>query len=73
VAQDLKEWIKAAGYTPVVKGGGHIEYLPSQATASIYGTSYGFGKADHRFASSILSSWNPLLRISLDDPLGYLN
>jgi hypothetical protein len=73
VAQDLREWIKAAGYTPIVRGGGRLDYQPSHGTVFIYGTSHGFGKADHGLTSSILSKWNATLSISLDDSSAYFS
>jgi Janus/Ocnus family (Ocnus) len=71
VAQDLREWIQAAGYNPVVQGGGRIDYQPTHAKVFIYGTSNGFGKADHGFTSAILATWNSTLSISLDESSGY--
>jgi hypothetical protein len=64
VAQDLREWVAAAGYNVVVTGGGRIDYRvmePGEKTAGtalIYGFSYGFGKGDHEKAASIISEWS---------------
>jgi hypothetical protein len=40
VAQDLCEWIKAAGYSPQVTGGGRIDYDPLTKTCIVYGFRY---------------------------------
>ena len=58
VAQDLREWIEAAGYTPEVTGGGRIDYRPDDKEAVVYGFSYGFGKADHAKAAAIIAEWS---------------
>lgn len=61
VAQDLREWIEAAGYEVKVVGGGRINYRISsdgQQQATIYGFSYGFGRGDHRKASEIIQQWS---------------
>jgi Janus/Ocnus family (Ocnus) len=58
VAQDLREWIEALGYTVTVTGGGRIDYCPSGKTVKVYGFSYGFGKGDHLYTSSLISKWS---------------
>jgi Janus/Ocnus family (Ocnus) len=65
VAQDLREWVSAAGYDVVVTGGGRIDYRVTEpgektaaGTALVYGFSYGFGKGDHEKAASIISEWS---------------
>ena len=54
VAQDLREWIQAAGFNVEVVGGGRIDYRPDQKQAVVYGFSYAFGKADHARAASLI-------------------
>lgn len=54
VAQDLREWIEAAGYDVVVTGGGRIDFCPSENRCLAYGFSYGFGKGNHRLAAQII-------------------
>jgi len=58
VAQDLREWIEAAGYDVTVTGGGRIDYQKSQQQAVVYGFSYGFGKGDHAKAAALISEWS---------------
>jgi Janus/Ocnus family (Ocnus) len=62
VAQDLREWIEAAGYDVVVTGGGRIDYRPAtvdgRGRAVVYGFSYGFGKGDHAKAAAIIAEWS---------------
>jgi Janus/Ocnus family (Ocnus) len=61
VAQDLREWIQAAGYEVTVVGGGRINYRISsdgQRLATIYGFSYGFGRGDHKKAAEIIEQWS---------------
>lgn len=61
VAQDLREWIEAAGYEVIVTGGGRIDYRYSgdgEGQAVVYGFSYGFGKGDHVKAAAIISDWS---------------
>lgn len=56
VAEELVEWIQAAGFERVtVTGGGRIDYDPSTKRAHVYGFSYGFGKGDHAKASDMIS------------------
>ena len=56
VAQDLVEWIQAAGFQKVtVTGGGRIDYEPSSNRAHIYGFSYGFGKGDHALVAALIA------------------
>ena len=57
VAQDLREWIQAAGYNVQVTGGGRIDYRPNEASAKVYGFSYGFGKGDHVRAAKVIQEW----------------
>jgi phosphohistidine phosphatase len=67
VAQDLVEWIQAAGYTDiVVTGGGRIDYHPDGKTANVYGFSYGYGKGDHRRAARLIQEKQGILA-SYDD------
>lgn len=54
VAQDLREWIEAAGYNVKVTGGGRIDYSPSDKRCVVYGFSYGFGKGNHALAAKII-------------------
>ena len=62
VAQDLVEWIDAAGYDDiVVTGGGRIDYdigssdgCKGTGKAHVYGFSYGFGKGDHRRVARLI-------------------
>lgn len=54
VAQDLREWIEAAGYEVTVTGGGRIWYDPDNERAVVYGFSYGFGRGDHEKAASLI-------------------
>lgn len=71
VAQDLREWIEAVGYTVAVTGGGRIDYRPNENMAVVYGFSYGFGKGDHAFASSLINKWtNGTIRASYDNSEG---
>lgn len=61
VAQDLREWIEAAGYQATVIGGGRIDYRitsEGQRLATIYGYSYGFGRGDHSKAAAIIKEWS---------------
>jgi len=58
VAQELRAWIAAAGYTPVVTGGGRIDYRPAAGTALVYGVSHGFGKGDHAQVAALISRWS---------------
>jgi Janus/Ocnus family (Ocnus) len=68
VAQDLREWISAAGYDVTVTGGGRIDYNHSvqqtdgsaaeMGRAKVYGFSYGFGKGDHEKAATVISNWS---------------
>jgi Janus/Ocnus family (Ocnus) len=61
VAQDLREWLEAAGYEVNVVGGGRINYRISsdgQRHATIYGFSYGFGRGDHKKAAEIIQQWS---------------
>jgi Janus/Ocnus family (Ocnus) len=54
VAQDLREWIEAAGYEARVTGGGRIYYRPDENCAIVYGFSYAFGRGDHNRAAEII-------------------
>eukprot|EP00977_Amphora_coffeiformis_P014404 scaffold4017_cov180-Amphora_coffeaeformis.AAC.4 len=54
VAQDLREWIEAAGYDVKITGGGRIDYSPDEGRCVVYGFSYGFGKGDHELAAQII-------------------
>lgn len=58
VAQDLVEWLQAAGYDTMVTGGGRIEYNAETQEACVFGFSYGFGKGDHEKAASIITEWS---------------
>lgn len=61
VAQDLREWIEAAGYDVTVIGGGRIHYRitsEGKRMATIYGFSYGFGRGDHAKAAAIIKEWS---------------
>jgi len=58
VAQDLREWIEAAGYEVKVTGGGRIDYRPDEARAVVYGFSYGFGRGDHARAAAVIREWS---------------
>ena len=55
VAQDLREWIEAAGYDVETTGGGRIDYDPELQRAIVYGFSYGFGKGDHEKAADLIN------------------
>jgi 23S rRNA-/tRNA-specific pseudouridylate synthase len=58
VAEDLIEWIQAAGYNNViVTGGGRIDYLEGRE-ARVYGFSYGFGRGDHQMVVSLIDEWS---------------
>jgi 23S rRNA-/tRNA-specific pseudouridylate synthase len=62
VAQDVIEWIEAAGFSNVqVTGGGRIDYDPDRKTAHVYGFSYGFGKGDHAQAAELIESFSSQL------------
>jgi Janus/Ocnus family (Ocnus) len=73
VAQDLREWIEAAGYEVTVTGGGRIDYRilsDGQRQATIYGFSYGFGRGDHGKAAAIIKEWSQGgIATSVDDSL----
>lgn len=56
VAQDLREWIQAAGYGVEVTGGGRIDYRDDRVI--VFGQSNAFGKADHSLAAQIISRWS---------------
>ena len=56
VAEELVEWIEAAGYQAKVTGGGRIDYNEELGRASVYGFSYGFGKGDHARAASLITN-----------------
>jgi len=58
VAQDLREWIEAAGYSAKVTGGGRIDFDPQTNRAIVYGFSYGFGRGDHERAASMIRNWS---------------
>jgi 23S rRNA-/tRNA-specific pseudouridylate synthase len=58
VAQDLREWITAAGWKVTVTGGGRIDYRPDEKQAVVYGFSYGFGKGDHVRAANMIKEWS---------------
>jgi 23S rRNA-/tRNA-specific pseudouridylate synthase len=58
VAQDLREWIEAAGWQVTVTGGGRIDYRPTDKEAVVYGFSYGFGKGDHARAAVLIQEWS---------------
>jgi 23S rRNA-/tRNA-specific pseudouridylate synthase len=56
VAEDLVEWLHAAGFDKVtVTGGGRIDFNPSSNRAHVYGFSFGFGKGDHQRAAALIS------------------
>jgi hypothetical protein len=57
VAQDVREWIQAAGYDVVVTGGGRIDYRKEEGRAIVYGFSYGFGRGDHDKACKIINEF----------------
>jgi 23S rRNA-/tRNA-specific pseudouridylate synthase len=62
VAQDVIEWIEAAGFSNVqVTGGGRIDYDPDKKGAHVYGFSYGFGKGDHAQAAELIESFSSQL------------
>ena len=61
VAQDLREWIEAAGYDVEVTGGGRIDYDRDRNTCLVYGFSYGFGKGNHEFAVKIIREHTGIL------------
>jgi Janus/Ocnus family (Ocnus) len=73
VAQDLREWVTAAGYNVVVTGGGRIDFRVTDpgekpaGTALVYGFSYGFGKGDHEKVASIISEWSDRRIIAIVD------
>jgi hypothetical protein len=58
VAQELREWIEAAGWEVTVTGGGRIDYRPAEKQAVVYGFSYGFGKGDHARAANLIQEWS---------------
>lgn len=63
VAQDLREWIEAAGYSCEITGGGRIDYRLASGSmtrnkAAVYGFSYGFGKGDHEKVAKLISEWS---------------
>ncbi|GAX16692.1 hypothetical protein FisN_21Hh133 [Fistulifera solaris] len=68
VAQDLREWIAAAGYTAEVTGGGRIDY--NGAKALVYGFSYGFGKGDHAKAAELIQTFQPDIDATFDNTDG---
>ena len=70
VAQDLREWIEAAGYTAVVTGGGRIDYKPVAKTVVVYGFSYGFGKGDHAKAAQLIREHMIEIDVSHDNSEG---
>jgi hypothetical protein len=57
VAQDLVEWIQAAGYDVKVTGGGRIDYVEGRQ-AHVYGFSYGFGRGDHERVVSLIDEFS---------------
>ena len=58
VAEDLVEWIKAAGFEDVhVTGGGRIDYVPETSTVKVYGFSYQFGRGDHAKVASLVEHY----------------
>lgn len=68
VAQDLREWITAAGYTVEVTGGGRIDFDGSSAL--VYGFSYGFGKGDHAKAVALIREFQPNIVATFDNAEG---
>ena len=58
VAQDLREWIEAAGYEAEVTGGGRIDYRRDEQKAIVYGFSYGFGRGDHAKVATLIEKWS---------------
>lgn len=59
VAQDLLDWIIAAGYNNdeiQVAGGGKIDYNPATRRAHVYGFSYGYGKGNHAKVASLIQA-----------------
>ncbi|GAX10434.1 hypothetical protein FisN_21Lh133 [Fistulifera solaris] len=68
VAQDLGEWIAAAGYKAEVTGGGRIDYDGSKAV--VYGFSYGFGKGDHAKAVELIRKYQPEIDATFDNTDG---
>ena len=59
VAQDLLEWINAAGYDNneiQVTGGGRIDYNPETQRAHVYGFAYGYGKGNHAKVASLIQA-----------------
>jgi len=67
VAQDLREWIEAAGYKVTVTGGGRIDYTEDHQLVAIYGFSYAFGKGDHERAAALVRSHDSSLRVNVDN------
>jgi 23S rRNA-/tRNA-specific pseudouridylate synthase len=72
VAQDLREWIQAAGYNAKVMGGGRIDRRKNRETgkdmAIIYGTSHGFGSAR---VAALISDWsNGQMEVTYDNSEG---
>lgn len=61
VAQDLREWIEAAGFEVTVTGGGRIDYHPSINRCVVYGFSYGFGKGNHEQAAALIRQHTDIL------------
>lgn len=71
VAQDLREWIQAAGWKVTVTGGGRIDYRPAEKEAVVYGFSYGFGKGDHAQAAKLIQEWSDgSIQATHDDSTG---
>ena len=59
VAEDLIEWIQAAGYSNIqVTGGGRIDYNSEKQHAHIYGYSYGYGKGNHEQVAELIASFS---------------
>ena len=57
VAQDLIEWIEAAGFSNIqVTGGGRIDFNAEKQHAHVYGFSYGYGKGNHGQVAALITA-----------------
>lgn len=77
VAQDLREWIEAAGYQVDITGGGRIDYNPSTGGGNtmnprciVYGFSYAFGKGNHEQTAALIRQHTNISYVVVDNTDG---